>query len=878
MQENNLDYSGKPKDLSRKIGMNAGVENQTIRKKPAGDQRSSLLTVISQLIDISDQLIEEAEAELVKVAVLVPEVSTLKEAFTKEWPSELGTVSDKISFSQYKMFQKKHSSGAVILRTYFLKNIRSSENAAFLDIYTLIQLINGEAKRINSFVKESMRNTTGIEKGPAYRLFQDWADGALSDLNELWNYAVRKPVLSQTSVNGKSIENITAKDAKSFQAIIHGKLNATNTNISMDLAYLEKSHGDLADRFYKEFLGPAMVFKEDVSGSLEKTRSHVNTSFYGDIDSANTVYSSNLKLALADQLIRNNNYKDRVARIFTVIKDRDRNIAEINLLSTIGSEVVPQVVTHEPSEEEIALYKNYSGTTEDVFKASHAFLDDLDSPDAHPQYILKDGDTLTGNLNVGAGVKIDGVDISGHIHNGEDGSSKIDARDLVEGSLGIASIDSNEQVFTPKDLELLSSTVRLSAATALVDVTLKWKADPTNTFEFQIAPVKTHTNIGIDQVFSIIKEAPGADIPESGYSNLWSLYNSTDGDNWNYFLTTEDGGFNHGGISNGALGSRIILNTANTNNSTQTQYQSFSDADFYTDVNLDNPYIQSNLWVLRSDESIIAPAGNKVYHIDNDVITTIKTFEFTPNKAAHIYSVSIDKVNDLTYFFVKLSDYSDNPKQSRSTQVELWRVNANNSLDKIYTWNNQEGIDKVYRNEQDVYGWYTSDINDKDYSLINTGFVYGDYIYSFCLYNLLDSDFYHTPDLTIDTMPVLCRFSLVTKKKELIKAHDDSYIICFGDEKYLSPQPVVKSGVVYLPSNVVLSKETINNTTVTNSIGKIESGVFSRQYIVTPESTLVDYRGCMLDADDNLYALGIFGDSGISVGEAMGGIYSVGDI
>jgi hypothetical protein len=56
-------------------------------------------------------------------------------------------------------------------------------------------------------------------------------------------------------------------------------------------------------------------------------------------------------------------------------------------------------------------------------------LDDL-GEDSHPQYLLKTGGTLSGNVTLDEGVTIDGIDPSLHAHDGSDGSVRIKAIDI----------------------------------------------------------------------------------------------------------------------------------------------------------------------------------------------------------------------------------------------------------------------------------------------------------------------------------------------------------------------------------------------------------------------------------------------------------------
>ena len=50
--------------------------------------------------------------------------------------------------------------------------------------------------------------------------------------------------------------------------------------------------------------------------------------------------------------------------------------------------------------------------------------------DHHPQYLLRSGGTIFGDIIVEDGITIDGVDISAHAHTGDDGSVKIKSTDI----------------------------------------------------------------------------------------------------------------------------------------------------------------------------------------------------------------------------------------------------------------------------------------------------------------------------------------------------------------------------------------------------------------------------------------------------------------
>jgi hypothetical protein len=62
-------------------------------------------------------------------------------------------------------------------------------------------------------------------------------------------------------------------------------------------------------------------------------------------------------------------------------------------------------------------------------KSSHALLDDLNE-DSHPQYLMKSGGAIIGDITIENDARIDGVQIGGHSHSGSDGSKRIRSIDI----------------------------------------------------------------------------------------------------------------------------------------------------------------------------------------------------------------------------------------------------------------------------------------------------------------------------------------------------------------------------------------------------------------------------------------------------------------
>jgi hypothetical protein len=104
-----------------------------------------------------------------------------------------------------------------------------------------------------------------------------------------------------------------------------------------------------------------------------------------------------------------------------------------NYISQLGNKSVQkrQVLQTVENDPYSVLFKNVYINTDrnNTFLSSHGKLDGL-LEDNHPQYLLKDGGNITGNISVDKGITIDGVDLNTHAHTGADGSAKISSLDI----------------------------------------------------------------------------------------------------------------------------------------------------------------------------------------------------------------------------------------------------------------------------------------------------------------------------------------------------------------------------------------------------------------------------------------------------------------
>jgi hypothetical protein len=138
----------------------------------------------------------------------------------------------------------------------------------------------------------------------------------------------------------------------------------------------------------------------------------------------------NFKSVLTDLLQRRNNTSAKIDSLLQSIIERRKYTSFISQLSNkaINRE---RIVTPDTNSNYAVLLNTLfvDESAINSLKSSHSLLDDL-GEDSHPQYLMKSGGSITGNILIENKSKIDGVQIGTHSHNGADGSAKIKSIDI----------------------------------------------------------------------------------------------------------------------------------------------------------------------------------------------------------------------------------------------------------------------------------------------------------------------------------------------------------------------------------------------------------------------------------------------------------------
>jgi len=302
--------------------------------------------------------------------------------------------------------------------------------------------------------------------------------------------------LKPTLLPEAEVDKTTKKQAAQFQAFFSIKVDSLT--IAID-SQLESLYNDLVlncNIFYDSFLGPALRFKtkvvSDFSVDLRTTNMKSNLpTMSEEAVIALLVAEGNFKSIISDLIERRNTTTTKIESLYQNILQR-RKYAEY--ISQLG---VKAVKKEKIIAQNVLNLKDYQTLLESVIKiddtnplrSSHALLDDL-GQDSHPQYLMKSGGKISGDIFVDNQAKVDGVQIATHSHRGSDGSERIRSIDIdydsVRRDIQLNQINSSQnEIFISVD-SFAPDILQGGIPVADVNISIDIPDDYVDKYEFEI--------------------------------------------------------------------------------------------------------------------------------------------------------------------------------------------------------------------------------------------------------------------------------------------------------------------------------------------------------------------------------------------------------
>lgn len=381
----------------------------------------------------------------------------LEESHRKLWKELLKYNStqkaapDYISFSEYKYAERSMSTSARRMLENYHQSISQSSFAYLFDLRNLLTFMLNEASNIKDILLLKFGDDYEDDSQKQIALqFDSWAKMA----SQHTQYIRQTIISSPSQIPASELDKTTKRQSVEFQAFFSIKLNALHDETKNVIESLKRDYLDNCDIFYQRYLSQSIDFKNQIVSSMEldyytTAMSRELPVMTQELLSATNIINANFGMILADMIQRNYVINFNVEKLFSLVTSKRKYSNYIYQLSSKG-QPKPVIIKTVKDDMYARIFDSTHETyrTESDLVSSHASLDDL-TEDHHPQYLLKDGGIISGDISVENNAKIDGVKLSTHSHTGSDGSERIKSIDI-----DYVSVRQSEELVPPQPLSV----------------------------------------------------------------------------------------------------------------------------------------------------------------------------------------------------------------------------------------------------------------------------------------------------------------------------------------------------------------------------------------------------------------------------------------
>ena len=350
----------------------------------------------------------------------------------KEDGQEIDKVPNFISFAQY-LYAERH--GCRGCRRFVKEYDRLISHSVFVHLFDFRYYLTLLANE-SSYIKNSLLYDFGGEyedesQEQTAAFYYSWSKMAENHTRLLTEELAKQGEQLPSS----EVDIITKKQAAQFQAFFSIRVASYTEAIDNILFSLKKDLFDHCENLYMKHISPSLKFKTHVAAPLQLDIQTTNMSTVApflaeEVVTAVSAMRGNFGSLLSDMVQRRNLLKSKFERLLSLNLQRRKYISFIDQLAIKGSSR-PKITISVDEDPYSLIFENINVDLSErsSLKSSHANLDGL-LEDHHPQYLLRGGGNIFGDISVDEGVTIDGVDLNLHAHTGNDGSAKIKSTDI----------------------------------------------------------------------------------------------------------------------------------------------------------------------------------------------------------------------------------------------------------------------------------------------------------------------------------------------------------------------------------------------------------------------------------------------------------------
>lgn len=408
---------------------------------PKGD----VLAEITNTIMAMSKVIGEIES-LLDITYLDSSLSPdLEEAHNQTWSevvnaaktevSDIIKISQKaapnyISYQEYLYAVEHQCRGCRALVMEYDAYVGKTALSFYYDIKTFISYMHYEMLRMNNVMLYTIGDEydDDTEKKVAKEFYQ-WA----KTCKEYTKLFAREIFSGPPELPQSEVDNVTEIQAAQFEAFFSIRINSYQSETKKLLGLAKREMVDTCDMYYDNFLSPAIKSRSLVAYPLElsllsgsmRTKS---PNLAKEVVIAASSINGNLASLLADLRDKRINTDKKISGMLAMIREKRRYISYTRQLKFVSGTKYERYFIDVPYDEYAVYFEQASVNNEkhETLNSSHKYFTDL-LEDNHPQYLLRSGGVITGDISIAEGSTIGGLDLANHSHSATDGSSPIRA-------------------------------------------------------------------------------------------------------------------------------------------------------------------------------------------------------------------------------------------------------------------------------------------------------------------------------------------------------------------------------------------------------------------------------------------------------------------
>ena len=344
---------------------------------------------------------------------------------------------EHISFEQYLYARRSESTVAKRFIREYDKVCSHSVFSYLIELRNFLEYMLNESYNIKNILTTIFRGDYEDDSQKQIGVqFDAWSKVAMHYTQRVEQSIKSRPI----EISSSELDKISEKQAVEFQAFFSIRLDAINEEVINVLDNLKNDFLENSNIFYERYLYQSLKFKREIVSSMELDFYTTSMSrdlpiLAGELVIATNVMNANFGMILTDLIQRNTLINKKADNFFYLINEKRKYSNYIFQLSYKGTpkKQIVTTVTSDPYSKVFKSSENKLKYESDLI-SNHGSLNNL-LEDHHPQYLLKDGGTITGDIFTENGARIDGVEIASHAHTGSDGSERIKSTDIDYSSV-----------------------------------------------------------------------------------------------------------------------------------------------------------------------------------------------------------------------------------------------------------------------------------------------------------------------------------------------------------------------------------------------------------------------------------------------------------